>query len=198
VSAFSRQSTVPVIAGLVLAGGRGTRMGGVDKPLLMLADRSLIEIIIERLSPQVGPLAISANGDPERYTGFGLKVLADDITGRGPLGGILRGLAWAGAEGADSLLSIPGDTPFIPTDLVQRLSPAPSWAENSTALHPLVALWPVGCAPALGAWLAAQPSGRVRAFGATLGMRSVWFNDTPDPFHNINTQADLDHARARV
>ncbi len=187
-----------MIAGLVLAGGRGTRMGGIDKPLLTLADRSLIEIIIERLSPQVGALAISANGDPARYAAFGLPVLADDLIGRGPLGGILRGLAWAGAEGADSLLSIPGDTPFIPADLVQRLSPVPSWAENSAALHPLVALWPVGCAAALKAWLAAQPSGPVRAFGATIGMRSVWFDDTPDPFHNINTHADLDQARTRV
>jgi molybdopterin-guanine dinucleotide biosynthesis protein A len=187
-----------MIVGLVLAGGSGTRLGGVDKALLPLGGRAIVDFVLERLVPQVGAVALSANGDPERYRHLGLPVLADDIVGRGPMGGVLRGLAWAATECADALLTIPGDTPFIPHDLVRRLGPPPAWAESATGLHPLVALWPVGCAPALATWLAAQPSGRVRAFGELIGMRARQFADTPDPFHNVNTPDDLAAARARV
>ncbi len=173
-------------------------MGGVDKALLAAGDRPLIEHLLARLAPQAGAIAISANGDPARYAHLQLPVLADDVTGRGPLGGVLRGLDWAASIGAHTLLSVPGDTPFIPADLVLRLGAAPAWAESATGIHPLVAVWPVGCRTALAEWLASQPSGRVRAFGATIGMRGVWFADTPDPFHNVNTPEDLAHARNRV
>ncbi len=187
-----------MLAGLVLAGGAGTRLGGVDKALLPLGGRAIIDFVLERIEPQVGVLGVSANGDPQRYGHLGLPVLADELAGRGPLGGVLRGLGWAAACGAEALLSVPGDTPFIPTDLARRLGAAPAWAESATGLHPLVALWPVGCAPALAAWLASGPSGRVRAFGSTIGMRAALFEDSPDPFHNVNTPDDLAAARARV
>ena len=187
-----------MIAGIVLAGGAGTRLGGVDKALLPLGTRTLVECLLDRLAPQVGALAVSANGDPARYGHLGLPVLADEIVGRGPLGGVLRGLSWAAASGARSLLSVPGDTPFIPRDLVERLGAAPVWASSATGLHPLVGIWPVGCAAQLAGWLAAQPSGRVRAFGETIGMRACYFPDVPDPFHNINTPDDLAAARAKV
>ncbi len=173
-------------------------MGGVDKALLQAGGRALIEHLLARLNLQASPVAISANGDPTRYAHLGLPVLPDEIIGRGPLGGVLRGLGWAASVGADSLLSVPGDTPFIPSDLATRLGAAPAWAESATGMHPLVALWPVACRAALADWLAGQPSGRVRAFGATIGMRAVWFADAPDPFHNVNTPEDLAQARARM
>ncbi len=173
-------------------------MGGVDKALLQAGGRSLVEHLLARLVPQTGPIAISANGDPARYAHLDLPILADEVTGRGPLGGVLRGLDWAASIGADTLLSVPGDTPFIPTDLAARLGAAPAWAESATGIHPLVAVWPVACRAALADWLANQPSGRVRAFGATIGMRHVWFADAPDPFHNVNTPEDLAYAQARV
>ena len=173
-------------------------MGGVDKALLPAGGRTLVGHLLARLSQQAGPIALSANGDPARYAHLDLPVLADDVTGRGPLGGVLRGLDWAATLGADALLSVPGDTPFVPPDLATRLGAAPAWAESATGIHPLVAMWPVACRGALAGWLASQPSGRVRAFGATIGMRSVWFADTPDPFHNINTPEDLARARSRV
>ncbi len=182
--------------GLLLAGGAGTRMGGVDKALLRLGGRTLAGHVLERLSPQVDAVAISANGNPARYACFGLPVLTDSVVGRGPLGGVLRGLAWAAAQGADTLLSVPGDTPFIPRDLARRLGVAPAWAKGAAGLHPLVAAWPVACAPALQTWLDSQPSGRVRSFGETIGMRTEVFADAPDPFHNINTPEDLAAARA--
>ena len=185
-----------MIAGLVLAGGLGTRLGGVDKALLRLGSRTLAERVLERLAPQVDRMALSANGDPARYAHLGLPVLADAVTGRGPLGGVLRGLAWAAEQGAHALLSVPGDTPFIPLDLAARLGRPPAWAQSAAGLHPLVAIWPTACAPALAGWLAAQPSGRVRAFGNTIGMRAEHFSEVPDPFCNINTPQDLAAARA--
>ena len=184
------------VVGLVLAGGSGTRLGGVDKALLRLGEQTLAERVLERLAPQVDRVAISANGEPARYAHLGLPVLADTVVGRGPLGGVLRGLAWAAELGAGALLGVPGDTPFIPRDLAARLGHAPAWAASAAGLHPLVALWPVACAPALAAWLAAQPSGRVRAFGQTIGMRTELFGELPDPFVNINTPQDLAAARA--
>ena len=173
-------------------------MGGGDKPLLDLGGRSLIEHVVHRLAGQVGAVAISANGDPARFAHLGLPVLADKMTGRGPLGGLLRGLAWAEAIGAHALLSVPGDTPFIPRDLAARLGAAPAWVANVVAVHPLVAVWPVSCRKTLAQWLAAQTSGRVRAFGELIGMRPVWFEDVPDPFRNINTPAELAAARQAV
>jgi molybdopterin-guanine dinucleotide biosynthesis protein A len=166
-----------MIAGLILAGGRATRMGGVDKPLLKLGERTLLDIVLERLRPQVAALAISANGDPGRYARFGLPVLADEFLGRGPLGGVLSGLGWAAGIGAEVLLTVPGDTPFVPVDL---------------------AVWPVSCAAALAGWLGSQPSGRVSAFGEMIGMRRVWFGGAGDSFHNVNTPADLAAARRNV
>lgn len=187
-----------MIAGLILAGGAGTRLGGADKALLELGGRAVIDHVVDRLRPQLRWLAISANGDPARHARFGCPVLADEVTGRGPLCGVLRGLAWARALDAAWLLTVPGDTPFLPPDLAARLRPGPSWARSATGLHPLVALWPTCRANDLRAWLGAQPSGRVRAFGETIGMRAQDFDDAPDPFHNINTQEDLAAARARV
>jgi molybdopterin-guanine dinucleotide biosynthesis protein A len=174
---------------LILAGGQATRLGGVDKPLLPLGGRPIIEHLLDRLRPQAGPIALSANGDPARYAHLGLPVLADDVTGRGPLGGVLRGLAWADSLGATALLTVPGDTPFIPLDLAARLGEAPAWVESPTGIHPLVAVWPVACRAALAEWLGAQVSGRVRSFAGVIGARAVWFEEG---FENINTQDDLE------
>ena len=193
-----RPITPSRLVGLVLAGGRALRLGGVDKTLLTLRGRTLADHVLARLADQVAAIAISANGDPARFAHFGCPVLADTVAGRGPLGGVLRGLDWAADCGATAILTVPGDTPFVPDDLAARLGAGPVWAENSAGIHPLVAVWPTACRDALAAWLAATPSGRVQAFGATIGMRAVWFDDTPDPFHNINTQADLDQARSRA
>ena len=183
-----------MIAGLVLAGGRARRMGGGDKVLLSLGDRTVLEHLLERLTPQVAHIAISANGEASRFAHLGLTVLPDAGVGQGPLAGVAAGLAWAASMGAAALLTVPGDTPFIPETLAEALAPAPAWAETGGALHPLVALWPV--AAPLAAWLQGGGSLRVRDFGMSIGMRAVRFDGTPDPFLNINTPADLAQARA--
>ena len=167
-------------------------MGGLDKPLLRLDGITLLERIIARLRPQTGSLALSANGDPARFEAFGLPVLADTIPGLGPLGGVLRGIEWAQAQGADALLTVPGDTPFIPLDLAQRLQPAPAVAVSNGRVHHAVALWPLSCHAALEAYLASDGSRSVVGFARTLAMREVVFGmAAADPFFNINTPDEL-------
>ncbi len=184
-----------MIVAVVLAGGSGTRLGGQDKAFLDLGGQPLLAHVLARLAPQVGQIAISANGDPTRFAEFGLKVISDgafDITG--PLAGVAAGLAWAASCGADALLTVPVDTPFIPPDLARRLSPAAAVATSGGRQHHLVALWPVALLPRLAALRGGPP---VRQALALCGARPVAFDAAEDPFLNINTKADHDHAAAR-
>jgi molybdenum cofactor guanylyltransferase len=187
----------PRPAALVLAGGGATRLGGVDKPLLDLAGQSLLARILATLASQAAPLAISANGDPARFQQFGLPVLDDGpFVGQGPLAGVLSGLEWAATQGSTSLLTIPGDTPFIPPDLASRLTPAPACAASFGRAHPLVALWPISARHALRAFLSHPGPRAVRVFSKTIGQREVDFPAVPsDPFLNVNTPEDLARAR---
>lgn len=185
-------------AALVLAGGAARRLGGVDKPLLTLRGRTVLEHILETLAGQAGPIALSANGDPDRFAGFGLPVLDDGaLVGEGPLAGVLAGLEWAAAGGHATLLTVPGDTPFIPADLVARLTPGPSCAASAGQAHHLVALWPVAARDALRRWLSTPGPRGVRQFSAKLGQRQIVFSAVAsDPFLNVNTVEDLAKARA--
>jgi len=184
-------------AALILAGGEARRLGGIDKALLELDGRSLLERIIERLLPQAAPIALSANGDPARFAPFGLPVLPDGaFAGQGPLAGVLAGLDWAAAQGADALLTVPGDTPFIPPDLAVTLAPPPACAMSAGQAHHLVALWPVTARAALRRFLSEPGPRGVRDFTGGLAMRRVDFPAVAwDPFHNVNTPDDLTVAR---
>ena len=116
-------------------------------------------------------IALSANGDPSRFSAYGLPVLPDPIPGQGPLGGVLAGLEWAAGLGAHALLTVPGDTPLIPPGLSAALTPSPSVAESGGQRHHLVALWPVSAARPLRKWLQAPGSRSVRRFAESLPMR---------------------------
>jgi len=179
-----------MIAALILAGGSARRMGGVDKPLLPLGGATILAEILARVRPQVAAVALSANGDPARFGAYALPVLPDPVADQGPLLGVLQGLEWAAGFGAEILLTVPGDTPFIPRDLVVRLSPAPACAASGGHIHPLVALWPVACRARLRGWT----QRRVRGFAEAIGMRIVAFEDD-GAFLNVNTDADLEAAR---
>ncbi len=110
------------ITGLVLAGGRGSRMGGVDKGLELLDGQPLVQHALHRLAPQVGPMLINANRNRERYASFGVPVVADaDASFSGPLAGFVAGLAGCAT---DWLVTVPCDTPRFPLDLVERLARA--------------------------------------------------------------------------
>jgi molybdopterin-guanine dinucleotide biosynthesis protein A len=185
-------------ATLILAGGAARRLGGVDKPLIVLNNRSLLERILATLQPAGGSVALSVNRDPSRYAQFHLPVLNDGaFAGQGPLAGVLAGLDWAHATGATQLLSIPGDTPFIPRGLATKLEPAPSCAATSGRAHHLVALWPVTARPILRDFLSKPGSRRARDFAALIGMRQVDFPVLAfDPFCNLNTPDDRARAQA--
>lgn len=193
------------IAGLVLAGGRSTRMGGGDKALLRLGGRRLIDHALSRLEPQVCRLAVSASGDPARFALPGAPVLPDTIPGGlGPLAGILAGLEWAAAvPGVFGLVSVATDTPFLPADLVARLAAALSpatplvVAASGGRPHPVVALWPLSAADALRDFLNAGETFKAMRFLERTGYATVSFDpiDLPggavDPFFNVNTRDDL-------
>ena len=101
--------------GVILAGGLASRMGGGDKSLRPLAGRRVIDHVLERLRPQVTHMALNANGDPARFAAFDLPVIADSMAEfPGPLAGILAGMDWAAAEGAEHILTVAADTPFFP------------------------------------------------------------------------------------
>jgi molybdopterin-guanine dinucleotide biosynthesis protein A len=113
------------ILGVILAGGQARRMGGGDKGLKILGERPLIAHVIERLRPQVAGQLLNANGDPVRFAQLGLPVVADSIPDHpGPLAGILAGLDWAAIHQPASrwIVTVPGDGPFLPSDLVTRLA----------------------------------------------------------------------------
>ena len=113
-------------------------------------------------------------------------MLPDPVPDQGPLAGVLEGLAWAARLGAEALLTVPGDTPFIPGDLAGLLRPAPACATSGGNVHPLVALWPIGCLDRLRGW----KDPRVRSFAQAIAMRHVAFDD-PAAFLNVNTPAEL-------
>ena len=181
-----------MIAALVLAGGAGSRLGGLDKAFVQLAGQPLIAHLLSRLQPQVEKIAISANGDATRFDAFPLLVLPDGpLTGFGPLAGLAAGLEWAAQQEADSLITVPVDTPFIPSDLVARLTPAPSVATYHSRQHHLVAHWQVPALPSLRQFLKTGAPYKVRDFLALCGARQVSFEAATDPFLNINTTEDL-------
>lgn len=185
------------IVALVLAGGLATRLGGGDKPLLPLGEASMLARIITALTGEVDAIAISANGDPARFDAFGLPVLPDGaFAGEGPLAGVLAGLDWAAGQGADTLLTVPGDTPFIPAGLAAALAPAPACAISHGRVHHLVALWPVAARDLLREALSEPGSRSVRRFADGIGTRHVVFTPIEgDPFFNVNTPEDLAIAR---
>lgn len=192
----------PSVAGILLAGGRSSRMGGGDKCLLPLAGRPLLAHILERIRPQVGALAINANGPAERFAAFGLPVVADSVAGfPGPLAGILAGLDWAAAAapGAGWLVSLPSDAPFLPRDLVPRLLAAVAGdaadlacAASGGRSHPVVGLWPLRLREALRTALAAEGIRKVDRWTGRYRLATVAFPVAPvDPFFNANEPADL-------
>ena len=195
------------VLGLILAGGLGRRMGGVDKTLLPLGGRPMLARIAERLRPQCAAgLALSANGDPARFAeAFEGPVLPDPLPGLpGPLAGILAGLEYgADLPGVTHVLSVPGDAPFLPEDLVARLAAAldagpVAVAASGGRSHYTAALWSVALRDDLLAWLAAGER-RVGAFIARHGASVVdWPAEPVDPFLNLNAPEDFVRAEGLV
>ena len=186
------------VAAMVLAGGEARRMGGRDKPLLELGGAPMLARVLATLAGELAAIAISANGDPARFASFGLPVLPDGkFAGEGPLAGVLAGLDWAACLGAEALLTVPGDTPFVPAGLQTTLAPPPACAASNERIHHLVALWPTHCRHALRRLLSAPGRRDIAHFAQAIGMRRVDFPAAEwDPFLNVNTPQDLAAAQA--
>jgi len=201
-----------LVVGVLLAGGLSRRMGGGDKALKELGGRPMLAHTAERLAPQVGKLIINANGDPERFAGFGLPVVADSISGfAGPLAGVLAGLDWAreNAPKARWIATVATDTPFFPSDLVDRFVAAVGHSDEMIALarsgehmHPVFGLWPVALVEDLRGWLTRGENPKVLAWTDRHQMAAVTFagfeagGELLDPFFNANTPEDMAVAQA--
>ena len=195
--------------GVILAGGQATRMGGGDKGLLRIGGDTLMGHVIARLDPQVANLAINANGDPARFSSLRLPVLPDSIDGfAGPLAGVLAGLDWAAAQGADTIVTAAADTPFFPCDLVPMLQLASEGMthplvlaatpdpERGQARHPTFGLWPV----ALREDLREALKDGVRKVVQWSDRHQGRLASFPDEaaFFNVNTPDDLTRAKAML
>lgn len=188
--------------GVILAGGKATRMGGGDKGLLTLGDTSILDRVIERFEPQVDRLVINANGDPDRFKHYGFDVVGDSIDGfAGPLAGVLAGLDWAANVGATHVVSAAADTPFLPCDLVPRLL----LAANTEGLA--LAASPSGRQPTFGLWPVSLRENLRHALESGLRKVVVWTQEhkastaefpDDDAFFNVNTPDDLKMAEAML
>jgi molybdopterin-guanine dinucleotide biosynthesis protein A len=193
------------IPGVVLAGGLARRMGGGDKPMRKIGGKTILERVIARLAPQCGGLIINANGDPARFTGFGLPVVADDVADYpGPLAGILAALDWAAAHrpGVRWVLSAAGDCPFLPRDLVARLDAARAAQDAELAVaasgqrtHPVVGLWSVRLRHELRQALVVEGVRKIDRWTARYRIATAtWPAEPLDPFFNANTIDDIAEA----
>ena len=183
------------VTGVILAGGQGSRMGGVDKGLQPFRGQPMVAHVVERVAHQVDELRINANRNAQAYAQFGHRVIADEIAGfAGPLAGFERGLAHA--QGA-LVVTAPCDSPFLPGDLVARLRHALEDARADLAVartgdqpHPVFSLMRRDVHPSLRDFLASGQR-KIDKWYASLEVVEVAFDDEAEAFLNINTREEL-------
>jgi molybdopterin-guanine dinucleotide biosynthesis protein A len=197
----------PPTFGLVLAGGLARRMGGGDKAKIEINGVTILDRVLATLSGQCTGIAINANGDPKRFADTGLPVIPDSVAGfPGPLAGILAGLDWLAAQdnGVEWMLSVPGDCPFLPDDLVERLHAARrkmgagvplACARSGEWRHPVVGLWPLALREDLRRALTVEDMRKIEIWTARHGIAVAdWPAEPIDPFFNVNTPDDAKRA----
>jgi len=183
------------VTGLILAGGRGRRMGGVDKGLQPLHGKPLAQWVLERLAPQVDEVLVNANQNMEAYAALGYRVVTDAVGGfAGPLAGLQSGLTHAKSE---LVVTVPCDSPLLPDDLVARLRQALEAAGADVAVartgrqpHPVFCLCRRRLLPDLTGFLGAGGR-KIDAWYTRLQVVEVPFDDEAEAFTNINTPAEL-------
>ena len=184
-----------LITGVILAGGQGRRMGGVDKGLKLLRGRPMVAWAIERFAPQVDEILINANQNLDTYAALGYRVIPDTIAGfAGPLAGLQRGLSEARHE---LVATAPCDSPFLPRDLIVRLRDALEARDAEVAVaktgdqpHPVFCLCRKRVLPGLTRFLAGGGR-KIDTWYSSLNVVEVLFDDNPGAFSNINTEDEL-------
>lgn len=189
------------VLGCILAGGLARRMGGGDKGLIRLGGRLVLDHVLDRLKPQVSQVMLNANGDPTRFSDYGLPVVPDSVEGfAGPLAGVLAGLEWARDNTqAEWVATAATDTPFFPVDFVTRMLAAIEAAGAGMACaasdgrhHPVFGLWPVRLAADLRHALVEEDIRKVDLWTARHKLVAVEFATQPhDPFFNVNRPEDV-------
>lgn len=191
---MSTTNSAASVTGVILAGGRARRMGGRDKGLLPLAGRPMIEYVIEALRPQVDALLINANRNHEIYRGYGYPVVPDQTDDYpGPLAGMAAAMA---AADPGSILTVPCDGPWLPTDLARRLQRCRTahgtpicMAHDGLRAQPVFALLDRDLLPSLREYL--QGGGRkIDLWYARHDAATADFSDCPEVFVNVNTPED--------
>ena len=185
----------PKITGLILAGGRGSRMGSVDKGLQLFHDIPMVAHVLTRFQPQVDEILINANRNTDKYAAFGHRVIPDAIDGfAGPLAGLHIGMKHATHP---LVATAPCDSPFLPLDLITRLSTAMHTAHADLAVaktfdqpHPVFCLVKTSLAPHLQSFLESGQR-KIDKWYATLQVVEVAFDDEEAAFSNINTVEEL-------
>ena len=202
------------IPGIILAGGLSRRMGGGDKGLLMLGKTTIIERVIDKISPQVGSLAININGDSSRFPDYKLPIIPDSIKGYlGPLSGILAGMEWAFKNGNRYIATVAADTPFLPDDLIKRLhamvksknlnigiAASRFLRRDDVFIHPTFGIWEVALKDDLRDALA-NDTRKIMFWAKKFKLDYYYFETSDklsDPFFNINTPDDLEEAKYRL
>ncbi len=185
----------PNITTVILAGGAARRMGGEDKGLTTLNGRAMISYVIERVAPQSSALLINCNRSQSQYAEFGYPLLEDTLSGGlGPLAGMLSALQQCNS---DYVLSVPCDTPLLPTDLMERMLKALEEADadactvdDGKRLHPVVLLVKRSVLPQLQSYLASGGR-KVHDWFYSVAHCSADFSDQAEAFININTPQQL-------
>jgi molybdenum cofactor guanylyltransferase len=182
------------ITGVILAGGRSSRMGGNDKGLILLHGKPLFQHVIGRLRPQVDDILINANRNSQRYQESGIPVISDIIPGFvGPLAGMHAGLSYSATEW---VFFAPCDVPTLPIHLVFQLwqgkqQSLAAYVHDSERAHPTLALMHVSLKPLLTEYLA-KGDRKLMIFMDSINAQSVMFSGQTNPFNNLNTSADCD------
>ena len=192
-----------IVPCVILAGGKGRRMGGKEKALIHLLDRPLISYVLEKISGKVGPIALNINTNFESFKKFGYDIIEDPIKGHlGPLAGILASLNWAKQIKKDWVVTLPCDTPFLPNNLIQSMintkNKDPSIdlvvAKSRGFSHPVIALWKSDVNNKLQNALN-EGVRKIDIFTSQLNIKYVEFDNIDkseyDPFTNLNSPQDL-------
>jgi molybdopterin-guanine dinucleotide biosynthesis protein A len=190
---------------VILAGGLARRMGHVDKALINLDGRSLLDHVIAIMADQCPAIIINANGDPSRFAAYDHPVVPDSLSGfPGPLAGVLAGMEWVRDNQPDGkwIASIPVDTPFAPVDLVAKMArdidhqnAHMACARSAGRNHPVIGLWPVWLAKQLRRAMVEEDMRKVDLWTARYKLAVTEFSAVPvDPFFNINRREDIEQA----